>query len=960
MIVRKYKWAGKMIVNQKPNIIQSNRLSHKKKSFVTKDKLSKNIYDNKQTPLMRESVNSSFKGVSFKGLSAAQIKKSFALYNEHKYNLADNLHMLKKYIGNAPVELEANTSQWREISQHIIKAEKDSTVVIKEKNWTKQLIDAMASPVTDLPFRIFKAFKKSFLGKDTKKAAEEVSEQVLEHLSGQEPVKKQNFIKKKMNSIDNPDIVNSFIGYMDSAQKYKYDGDKTRSAGLMSNALKMFDPKSGNYNAVHERALTRIVTGFIPAYFLANDAYNLSRLCDDDPQKAEHERKLRFNQETKRVLSNAYLQLITLGALSKWINKSKATFVGVTALSVLITEAFSRLSNGKKIHMISKEEAIEMNKKEGLLPADYKPPKDSKSDDKTSAYIPAFKSSQVFHTFGVTDMPLAQMSTVNMTGKSVDEKLKAVNESKPLLTFSTLVKWFAGTIILGFGLKHAKNIKIAKNVKINDYFKVLSNKYDKLFNSLTRMDYKISKQEYDKVINKLKEYDDVVGNYFETVIQNYQKSNKVMSVSKDFAGVLKEAGLNNYAKAFEHLSNLKLKNSFKDVGLYNDAQGFISSRNKAVITKNLEELFETMKADNLEGQAQQLRAIIFDKNGKVVTSNYNKAKKFINENAKNYAFTFDNRFKVDEGAENLKLFESAINALKEVNPQKAEDYKKIINDTVNADTIYLGKKGIPIVKEVADFITEPFKFMWGTITLPYKHIAKPISKLINPDVKLPQWPKENEMVAAAVKRMNKKPFIKLPAMFGSHQGIAKIDYSKEDFAKYMNLQFNKGFNTATMSSLSNSDLSALAKNTSTAATAWFLMTDNHNMVMQKSNGENKQGAVLKAKERAVQETSRQFYNVMFISLFNNTFRNLYNSSLFGAQTVNTASTLVGEYVNRKAIGMSVTPQTRDEILEHEYKNVTRKGLLGDFFRFMSRLTGKKVLSQRTPQKAANNEQEIKK
>ena len=139
----------------------------------------------------------------------------------------------------------------------------------------------------------------------------------------------------------------------------------------------------------------------------------------------------------------------------------------------------------------------------------------------------------------------------------------------------------------------------------------------------------------------------------------------------------------------------------------------------------------------------------------------------------------------------------------------------------------------------------------------------------------------------------------------------------------------------------------------------------------KKNGENKKGAVLKAKERAVQETSRQFYNVMFISLFNNTFRNLYNSSLFGAQAVNTASTLVGEYVNRKAIGMSVTPQTRDEILENEYNNVTRKGLLGDFFRFMSRLTGKKVLSQRTPQaqtqmqtlaqtQVPNKEQAIKK
>ena len=273
----------------------------------------------------------------------------------------------------------------------------------------------------------------------------------------------------------------------------------------MSNALKMFDPKSGNYNAVHERALTRIVTGFIPAFFLANDAYNLSRICDDDQQKADKERKLRFNQETKRVLSNAYLQLITLGALSKWINKSKATFIGVTALTVLITEAFSRLSNGKKIHMINKEEAIEMNKKEGTLPADYQPEKETNNDIKHNSN-PAFKSSQVFQGFGIaSDMPLAQMSDANSPKKSVIS-----SDSKPLLSPGTIAKWFVGTIVLAFALKHGKNIKLQNGAKIGDYLKVISAKYNSAFNSITRRDYTLAKDEYQRIINKLKEYDTTV------------------------------------------------------------------------------------------------------------------------------------------------------------------------------------------------------------------------------------------------------------------------------------------------------------------------------------------------------------------------------------------------------------------------------------------------------------------
>lgn len=919
-LMRNYIRALKMKISQNQNIIYKDRMSHKLKNDVTVAGLSPKKHFN-ETPLKREVTDISFRGV----FSLNNVKKSVALFNEKSYALNDSLNLLKKHIGKAPDVLNADTSSWSSMAEYIQRSEDGALIKIKEKNWTKQLFDAMGAPVTELPFRILKSIKKSVYGHS-------------------QPVKEStNYIQKKMNTIDDPDIINSMIGYMESAQKYKHDTDKIRSAGLMENALKMFDSKAGNYNAVHERALTRIVTGFIPAYFLANDAYNLSRICDDDPQKAEKERKLRFNQETKRVLSNAYLQLITLGALSKWINKSKATFIGVTALTVLITEAFSRLSNGKKIHMISKEEAIAMNKKEGLLPADYNPNK--KTTDNSGK--PAFKGSSVFSGFGiVSDLPYIQPNSVTMSGKSVDETLKAINESKPLLSFSTLAKWFVGTIALGFALKKAQGAKLSNGLKIKDYLSVIAKKYDKGFNKLTTKNYNLTRAEYTKIINKLKAYDETVAKYFENVIGSYQKTSKVQAISSEFATVLENNGLTEFAKAFKHLANSKKDSVIADIPNFNAAQKFLKVRNEKVMSNNLKEFFELLRRDNKENVAQELKSILFGENGTLNLGNYNKAKKFINDNAKEYSFTFDNRFKVDEAAENLKMFENAIEQLKAKNIEVAEHYQSLVNDSVNAEVLSLGKSNRFMIKEFADFFTEPFKFLWGTITLPYKHIAKPLSQAINPQVKLPKWPNEKDMVAKTIARITKKPFVKLPAVFGEHQGIPKIDYNKQDFAKYMNTQFNKGFNTATMSSLSNSDLSALAKNTSTAATIWFLMSDNHNMVMQKSNGEDKVKANTKAKERLVQETSRTFYNVMFINLFNNTFRSIYNSSLFGAQTVNMASTLIGEYVNRKAIGMPVTPQSREDILNKEYENITSQGPKGKFFRFMSRLTGKKVLSQR--------------
>ena len=112
-----------MLINQQPNIIQSERFSHKRKSIVTKEKLSKNNYQ--RTPLMRESDDVSFKGVSFKGSYADKVKKSFAFFNKHQYNLEENLKLLKKYIGKAPVELESNTREWKAISKHIIKSQQE-------------------------------------------------------------------------------------------------------------------------------------------------------------------------------------------------------------------------------------------------------------------------------------------------------------------------------------------------------------------------------------------------------------------------------------------------------------------------------------------------------------------------------------------------------------------------------------------------------------------------------------------------------------------------------------------------------------------------------------------------------------------------------------------------------------------------------------------------------------------
>ncbi|UKI40196.1 MAG: hypothetical protein L6V95_08145 [Candidatus Melainabacteria bacterium] len=97
-------------------------------------------------------------------------------------------------------------------------------------------------------------------------------------------------------------------------------GEKNADDTIFKISQKFFDPKAGKYNTVHERSLNRLVSGGVSTFFLANDAYNLASLVTNDPKESTKEGKIRRNQELVRIGTTAYLQLITLGALTQIVN----------------------------------------------------------------------------------------------------------------------------------------------------------------------------------------------------------------------------------------------------------------------------------------------------------------------------------------------------------------------------------------------------------------------------------------------------------------------------------------------------------------------------------------------------------------------------------------------------------------------------------------------------------------
>ena len=239
--------------------------------------------------------------------------------------------------------------------------------------------------------------------------------------------------------------------------------EEIRSA-MFQQKMKMFDSKTGNYDTKHERSLNRIVSGIPPALFLANDAYNLSRMMDDDKDKAEHEKKIRFRQEMSRIFINAYITLITFGALQKVMNNSNAGIMLTIGLTTLFTESVSRLSNGKHITRLSPEEARKENLKNNA------PEKDIKPDT-------SFKS------------------------KKQEPKPDGKSQQKPLLSLDTLAKASAGVIAAGFALKFAR-----KSKAIDDAFNVMFRPFKSLYNKLTTTpDYKVDEATFNKIVKVLGE-----------------------------------------------------------------------------------------------------------------------------------------------------------------------------------------------------------------------------------------------------------------------------------------------------------------------------------------------------------------------------------------------------------------------------------------------------------------------
>ena len=896
----------------------------KKKKRVNTAYPSKNI---SKTPLERKSENPSFKGV-------------FSMYKlgKTKINLKMAQDAISEAIGSSEkLHLEKLLGdEW--ISKHIIN--KDGFVQFKEETPLKLVLSGLKFPFTEMPASII--------------------DWSVTKLQKIKPLKDNSLLKSIINSkliqknrtkIQNKANLHELQGLLETTYQYRYDTPELRKISIFNNQAKMYSPKTGNYNSVHERSLNRIVSGYIPAFFLANDAYNLSSLCDNDPKAAKKEKNIRFSQEIKRVTLNAYIQLITLGALQKYIQKSKGWIVGTLTGTVLFTEMFSRLSSGKNIIPISSEQAKEQNEKQRKKLANKAHAADKTPENEHHAKKPeahAEVQEQVMSILKAPSFKNAAGIPINArrteTFKSFEQSMGLASDAfnikpavtphvdmkdkelKPLLSLNTVLGASLAIITAGYSLRHIGKMKI-KNPKPDlkyyaDYLKPVKAFYEKIYKGITEKEFTVSLSDFEKLTQKLER------NGFKELAESYRNVAYNYSKYKAITDLVEDVKLQNKAKT-------KLGKLLYEAGYENDIRNILKYNKNKIYVQRFNEFIEKVKPQIGEAKAEDLQKLFYKGDGMTdgfenkedLLKLYTELTKFVKTNCGEFSRMFDNIFKTNDA----KYYEIELNKFYEKLPKTGSDLantmEKFMTELNSPKEIKLCNKDRYLIKQGVDFVKEPFIFMWNTIKFPY-YVTRLIGKFFEPK----NLPKYDDGITSLTNCVDKL--------------LPKLNVPDEEFKHEFSKRLKSSFNTLSKSGVSNAELSNLTRFTSKVATIWFLIADNYNMVMLKSNGEDKPTAKLKAKERFVQELSRIFYATMFIDLFNSTFRKAYNNSLLGMSAVTAACTVAGEYTARAAIGMPVTEQSQAEILEKERAHYEDTGIKGKFYRFMSRLTGKKVLTQR--------------
>ncbi len=150
----------------------------------------------------------------------------------------------------------------------------------------------------------------------------------------------------------------------------------------------------------------------------------------------------------------------------------------------------------------------------------------------------------------------------------------------------------------------------------------------------------------------------------------------------------------------------------------------------------------------------------------------------------------------------------------------------------------------------------------------------------------------------------------------------------------------------------------------TMISSYFFVNDYYNKVLIESEGKNITEAQEERNERIAHKLSNFVVNGTLMNIFNSVFVKALNNSLIQATLIAGATEMTNEFLVRKSICQPIKKMnSRDEIIEWEKKQTSRKGLIGAWSRFFKKITGKKTLTEKAcidvSKEKESNEQKAK-
>lgn len=665
------------------------------------------------------------------------------------------------------------------------------------------------------------------------------------------PIDAANFVLKglKKNVFKNSKTLDNLINsnLLKNRTEYKENFSNAMAIKNLHNSLKKnvdkedilkaahirFNNNIGNYSTNSERTITRLMTGIVPAFFLANDAYNLSMYINNNKEAAKKEKERRFNQEAIRILITAASSFAILNLLNKKASTSSTTFWLV--LTTIGSEIIGRIMAGTPFYPVGEKGAkkyAELQNKKNL------------------------KKNQNKNTNAITN--------------SAPTKIKA-DEQKDATTKNNGLKLLGGMILIGLGME-----KLPKYIRpLKELMEKNANKYKAFF----KKDYTITKKELDDIIEQLN------ANDFKELANSYKK------IADDI--VTK--------------GNLTVK------------------ENELINQKSLELINEKLPKGFFVNPDSQ---------------KYKKLKKAAEEGVTKDDVAKKLNFAVKNNDEIIHLCSVKDTAKDNLINKIIKFPYEVVKSIIKMPYDYLFKPLYEMPKQIVKDVKATVEAVKKEKIKSFKNIMSKYQEIAEGSAKK----KDKNALNEAENMKNSIEFIK---KLNKESGITNPKEANDIFKDKFGKKLIESFDDVTKSTISNAELSGPLKTAVSTATSAFLVFDNYNMVMIDSQGQNKDMADQKAKERTIQRIVRIAYGATIINAFNAMFSKLYHGSMFGAQVVNVSQTILTEMLERKSVGLPIGESTREDIIENDKKNIEATGILGAYFKLMSIITGKKPLSEKT-------------